>query len=117
MQKIKKAITITILALLFLGLASQALALKLDNPLQAKDFKSMVDKVVNFVIILAVAIAPIFILYAGFQYMTSGGDPTKVKKATQIITYVVIGLAILLLSKGLIMVLMSVLGVDKGQLQ
>lgn len=83
----------------------------LPNPLKATSFKGIVDTLINFITILAVAIAPIFIIYAGFLFMTSGGDPTKTKTAKNVITYVVIGLAILFLAKGLIAVLKEVIGV------
>lgn len=116
MKKINTA-KIIIIGLCLLFFSTQALAVMLPNPLAAKDFKTIVDTIVNFVIILAVAIAPIFIIYAGYLFMTSGGDPTKVKIAKNVIMYVVIGLAVLLLSKGLIMVLISVIGVDKGLIQ
>ena len=110
---------IIIIGLFLISLASQVLAddVKLQNPLSAPDFKTIVDTIVNFIIILAVAIAPIFIIYAGYLFMTSAGDPTKVKTAKNVIMYVVIGLAVLLLSKGLIMVLISVIGVDKTLIQ
>jgi len=52
----------------------------------------------NIVIILGV----IFVIYAGFTYITSGGDPTKTKKALQILMYALIGIAIAILAKALI---------------
>ncbi|MGB9681332.1 MAG: hypothetical protein ACPLXL_02200 [Minisyncoccia bacterium] len=52
----------------------------------------------NIVIILCI----IFIIYAGFTYVTSGGDPGKTKKALQLLIYALIGLAVAILSKALI---------------
>ncbi len=52
----------------------------------------------NIVIILCI----IFIIYAGFTYVTSGGDPGKTKKAFQLLIYSLIGLAVAILSKALI---------------
>jgi len=80
----------------------------LPNPLAAKDFKGLVDKLIDFIIIIGVAIAPVFIIYAGFMFMTSAGDSTKLTKAKNVIMYVVIGLFILFLSKGLIAVIENV---------
>ena len=45
----------------------------------------------------------------GVMYMTSGGSPDKVKKATSIITNAVIGLAIVLLAGAIVKVLISTL--------
>lgn len=52
----------------------------------------------NFVIIFGI----IFIIYAGYIYVTSGGDTGKTKKAMQILMFALIGIAIALLAKALI---------------
>ena len=52
----------------------------------------------NFVIIIGI----IFIIYAGYTYVTSGGDLNKTKKAMQILMFALIGIAIALLAKALI---------------
>ena len=52
----------------------------------------------NIVIILGI----IFIIYAGFTYITSSGDPSKTKRALQILMYALIGIAIAILAKALI---------------
>ena len=118
-MKKNKTAKIIIIGLFLLSFASQVLAeaVKLQNPLSAPDFKTIVDTVVDFIIKLAVVIAPIFIIYAGYLFMTSGGEPGKITTARNVIMYVVIGLAILLLSKGLVMVLISVIGVNTGSIQ
>ncbi|MGB9681333.1 MAG: hypothetical protein ACPLXL_02205 [Minisyncoccia bacterium] len=60
----------------------------------------------NIVIILCI----IFIIYAGFTYVTSGGDPGKTKKALQILIYALIGLAVAILAKALINLVSHFLG-------
>ena len=65
----------------------------------------------NIVIILGV----IFVIYAGFTYITSGGDPTKTKKALQILMYALIGIAIAVLAKALINFVTGWVGVNQGQ--
>lgn len=113
-MKLKILKTSLILATLLCVLAPQVSAFeKLDNPLKADSFKEIIDTLINFITILAVAIAPIFIIYAGYLFMTSGGEPTKLKTAKNVITYVVIGLAILFLSKALISVIINVIGVEQ----
>lgn len=39
----------------------------------------------------------IMIMYAAFKYLTAGGDPDKVKEATGILKYAVVGIAVALL--------------------
>lgn len=56
----------------------------------------MVITIINIILGFLALMAVILILYAGFSYMTSGGDSEKVKKAKGIILTSIIGLAIIL---------------------
>lgn len=55
---------------------------------------SVVTNAIQWVIGIAGIVAAIFVVYGGIAYVTSGGDPNKLSKAKQIITYALIGLAI-----------------------
>ena len=110
MQKIINLKVIPIAIAGFLSAVSFCSAVTLSNPLAASSFKELVDKIINFITIIGVSIAPIFILYAGFLFMTSGGEPGKLKTAKSILIYVVVGLAILFLAKGLIVILQNAIG-------
>jgi hypothetical protein len=92
--------------LIFLPLISQAT--KIENPLTAQSFESLIDTLISFIVTIGVVVAPIVILYAGFLFMTSGGEPDKVKMAKNLILYCLIGLGILLLGKGLISVIKDI---------
>jgi|GEM_PF-1063555 len=63
----------------------------------------------NFVIIFGI----IFIIYAGYTYVTSGGDSGKTKKAMQILMFALIGIAIALLAKALINFVSEWIGAGK----
>jgi len=63
----------------------------------------------NFVIIIGI----IFIIYAGYTYVTSGGDAGKTKKAMQMLMYALIGFAIALLAKALINFVSEWIGAGK----
>ena len=43
-------------------------------------------------------VAVFFIVYAGFSFVTSGGDPKKVQGARETMTFAIIGLLIVLFS-------------------
>jgi len=83
-------------------------ALNIGNPLKYDSFAKLVDGLFGFIITIAVAVAPIIILYAGFIILSSGGEPEKMKTAKNTILYTVIGLAILFLGKGLIAVIRDI---------
>ena len=81
------------------------------NPLEACDFQELVDKIMNFIFLLAVVAVPLIIIVGAFQLLTSGGDPKKVGTGKTIITYALIGLAIILLARGIIAMIQQAIGV------
>jgi len=83
----------------------------IENPLEAESFEDLLNSIVNFIFYVGIAIAPIMIMIAAFFFLTAGGDPKRVDTAKQIILWTVIGLAIILLAKGLISVLRQIIGV------
>ncbi len=58
------------------------------------DISSAIVGVINGIIGIFSAVAAIFVVVGGYYYMTSGGDPGKVKKAKDTILYALIGLAV-----------------------
>ncbi len=82
----------------------------LTNPLQAETLQEAIDAFINFLFYLAMAVAPILIVYAGFLILTAGGDATKITKAKQIILWTLIAVAIILLAKGFPSLIKGALG-------
>ena len=58
--------------------------------------------VVEILLRLAAMVAVAYVVYAGFLYMTSQGEPDKAKSAQQTITNAVIGLVIAILATGIV---------------
>lgn len=56
--------------------------------------KDSITIILNSIILVAGLVAVIFIVIGGINYMTSAGDPGKVKKAKDTILYAVIGLVV-----------------------
>lgn len=57
----------------------------------------LIKAIVNNILIpIGAVVAVMMIMYAGFLYVTAGGDPGKIKTAHQALTWAVIGAAILL---------------------
>jgi len=79
------------------------------NPLQACDIQELIEKIINFILNLMLVITPIMIVYAGFLFLTAAGDPIKVNLAKKVLLWTLIGLCVILLSKGLIAILKSML--------
>lgn len=70
----------------------------------------MVNYLIKFAFYIALAIAPLMIIYAGFLWITSAGEAAKIQTAQKIILYTSIGLGIILLARGLIAIIKSALG-------
>jgi hypothetical protein len=82
----------------------------LVNPLFCKDIPCVIDAIINFIFYLGITIFTLMIIIGGIMYITSAGDPQKVSTAKRLFFWAVIGLAIILLAKGLISLIRSVLG-------
>lgn len=73
--------------------------LQFDFP---EDIGIVLLAIVEILLRVAAIVAVGFIIYGGFMYMTSQGEPDKAKNAQQAITNAVIGLVIALLATGLV---------------
>jgi hypothetical protein len=63
----------------------------LVNPLSVVSIEGLLAALLNIFIVLATPIVVIFIIYAGFLYVTAQGNAEQVKKATTALTYAIIG--------------------------
>lgn len=70
---------------------------------------SVLDQVAGWFLIVVVTVSVIFFVYAGFLYITSGGDDDKIKKAKDYLLYGVIGIAVALLAKAITTVVMNLI--------
>lgn len=111
-------ITVVPFAFLFANLP-QAFASNLDASVTTpngvidpgKRIGAIVTFFVSFLVIVAVLAALLYIVIGAFQWITSGGDKTKVESARNHIIAAVIGLIIIALTFVIINVLMQVLGI------
>lgn len=86
---------------------------ELQNPLGLETFQDLVRLVGRAIFDLAIPIAVILIIYAGFLMITSGapGAAGNFKKGGQIIYYVSIGLAVIFIGRGFVTLIKSILDV------
>jgi hypothetical protein len=86
----------------------------LINPLACTTFSECIEKITSFILWIGIAIFPIIIIIAGFLFITSGGDPEKVRTAKRIIFWSFIGLIIVLSGKGIVAVIGQLPGIGPG---
>lgn len=69
---------------------------ELQNPLAADNLQDFLADVVDALVILSIPVIVFFIIYAGFTFVTSGGDTSKIETAKKTALYTVIGAAVIL---------------------
>jgi small-conductance mechanosensitive channel len=104
----KKFLKIVSGALLFLLEASSALAGCEFGEL-SPDLQNFVTKIKNVLIGLGIAIAAIYIILGGFDFMRAEGDAEKVEKAKQRLLYSLIGVIIIVIASMLVNIVKTLL--------
>ena len=70
---------------------------KLDNPLSnITSLPELIDKILLAFIQIGVPVAALFIVYSGFLFVFARGNEEKLKMAKTVLTYTLIGTAVLL---------------------
>lgn len=80
---------------------------KLSNTANTNDLMGQANSIINVVIGVIGFVAVAFIIFGGFQYTTSAGDPGKVKKAKDTILYGIIGLVVAMLAYAIVNFVLS----------
>lgn len=63
----------------------------LKNPLAFGTLQEFIVAILRVIIVIAVPIVVIFIVLAGFKYVTARGNPNQIQEATRALTYAIIG--------------------------
>lgn len=85
-----------------------AASYQFDNNINSQDQQAInqmlapVNRVYNALRIASIAIATLVLLFAGLLYVTSQGDVSQKEKAKNVISYVVIGLLIVVIAPSVV---------------
>ena len=109
MKKIKNFSNYLFLLFCFLPLV--VLAVEIPNPLNTTSFTDLLNRILDFLIKIAMPISAAAIAYAGFLFLTSEGDERKIREAKTTLFWTLIGVLIVLGSKGLVLIIKDLLGV------
>ena len=77
----------------------------IENPIKAESFEDFVGLIAKWLFNIALVIAPIMFVIGGIYYTTAQGDPAKIKKAGDLITWTAVGLILIMLTNGIIQLL------------
>ncbi len=76
--------------------------IEIENPLEYDSVTELLCKIIDVIFNLALGVAPIMIIVAGFYFVTAMGEPAKIQTAKQIILWALIGLLVVFCAKGFI---------------
>ena len=115
MKKIKYFTLLFLISLVAMAIIPGTLnagIVEIDNPLATEDFEVIIDNIINFIFNIAVVLAPLMIIIAGFLFVTAGGNLEQIKRAKNIIIWTSVGFFVILLARGIMGVIMNLLGVS-----
>lgn len=81
----------------------------LDNPLGETSIIKIISNILDWLIIYSIPILALMILIGGFQILTAKDSPEKVTSGRKTIMYAVIGFVIILISKGIALILLTII--------
>jgi len=80
------------------------------GPGSGSELIDIVEGVTNWVFIILLLTATVFIILAAFQYVTQGGDPNAVGEARRKLLYAVIAVVVGTLAKAIPLAVRSIIG-------
>lgn len=101
--------------IVILGLAIQPVFAMTDYGYPGSATQQLVEiinRIINWMMGLLIGLAVIFIIYAGYIYLTAAGETEPYERAKTIIWYAAIAIAVALLSKGIVFIVAELVGSD-----
>jgi len=98
------------LVTLFVAIVSPVYAV--NDPAQISDIVGVLENIIKLLAPAAAIAFFIMLLVAGFQFLTSGGDPKSVGQARTTLTLAIIGIILVISAWLILLLIQSVTGVD-----
>jgi Type IV secretion system pilin len=81
------------------------LSYTLQNPLAFTTLQDFIVAILNVIVIIATPIVVVFIVLAGFKYVTAQGKPAEIQAASKALTYAIIGGILILGAKAISLII------------
>jgi len=105
----KKFFAFLLLVSSILFLVSSVKAVQIDDPLNAGDFTTLIDRISNGIGAVIGGLAVVVLLIAGIYFLTSGGNPERMQLAKRYLTYAIIGIVVALLASTIVDIILEIL--------
>jgi len=89
----------------------------LENPAEGQliddvDFEGLLVRIIEWALYAAGGVAVLFLIYGGFQYITSRGNEEQTEAAKKTITAAIIGIVIIIMAFAIVLIVNNVLTED-----
>ena len=84
------------------------MAESLKNPLAYTDLKDFLYAVLQVVTVATIPIVVVMIIYVGFTYVVSRGNPEKIKSANKALVYTVIGATVIIGARAILEIMSNI---------
>jgi len=112
-KKIAVFLSAAVILAMGIGVGAQEISVvTIPNPLKTDSFIGFVSKIIDFIFIIALILAPLMLMIAAWYWVTAGAkiEADAIKKGKEIFWYVILGLILLMLAKGIIMAINQAFG-------
>ena len=92
MKTIRRAYALIVLGITLPRITSA----QITNPINAPDLSTLLNDIIDIIILLATPVIVVFVIYAGFLFVTAGGNEAKITSAKKILFWSLVGALILL---------------------
>jgi len=89
---------------------AHAQSFTIPNPIGAGTIPDALLAVTSFLLWIAIPILTVMVIWAGFIFLTSGGDPQKIIQARTALIWAGIGFAAVLINQGIALIIREILG-------
>ena len=91
------------------GTNGNVMSIQVNNPIASEDLLALIETIVNYLLWIAVVMAPLACIVGALMFLTAGGNDKKVSTAKKMITWAIVGLTIALVSKGIVTLIQNFL--------
>jgi len=88
---------------------ANVMSIQVNNPIASEDLLALIETIVNYLLWIAVVMAPLACIVGALMFLTAGGNDKKVSTAKKMITWAIVGLTIALVSKGIVTLIQNFL--------
>lgn len=79
----------------WLKIAKAQIQFQVENPINAKEFSGVVLAFAKLLVQIGIPLATIFIVFAGFKFVSSRGDPKGIEEAKKMLFWTLVGVAVI----------------------